>query len=175
MESFIPKVHTWAEERNIINGSNLDKETLKLVSKCGKLINFLDNGEVCTNAIGYCLIQMIIICRMQNITFDACLKFTKAIKDERVADPKIAALLVFKNIGQLAENVSTRKDIKADIGYLLIYLTALTTSLQLSMKECVESSFNEIKDSKEIMFDGVMIDEAHEKYPIALTILKSKK
>lgn len=97
-----------------------------------------------------------------NITFDARLKFTKAIKDERVADPKIAAQWFFKNISQLAENVSTRKDIKADIGSLLIYLTSLTTSFQLSMKECFESSFNEIKDSKEIMFDGVMIDESRE-------------
>ena len=37
MEKLIPQVISWAEERNIVRGSDLEKETLKLVYKCGKL------------------------------------------------------------------------------------------------------------------------------------------
>ena len=159
MENLIQQVISWAEDRNIVHGSDLEKETLKLVSKCGNLANYVAHDEVCTNAIGHCMIQMIIICRMRNINLNECIKSTKNISDQRVINSKFAALLLFKNLGQLAENISTNKNINADMGYLLIYLTAVITSLQLSMKECVEYSFIEIKDLQEIMFDGVLIDQ----------------
>ena len=173
MEKLIPKIIAWAEDRNIVRGSDLEKETLKLVYKCGKLANFMDNKEACNDAIGQCMLQMIIICRMQHITLDECLKFTKSIKDVRVADPTISSILFFKTIGELAEKISTKKDIKTEIGYLLIYMTALTKSLDLSIKECTENAFQQIKDIKGVMFDGELIDETHEKYSIALSIVKS--
>lgn len=175
MEKLIPQIIAWAEETNIVHGSNLDKETLKLVHRCGELARFINNQEICTNAIGHCMMQMIIICRMRNTTLDKCLEFTKTIKDERVTDPKIASIMVLKTLGELANHITTNKDIKAQIGYLLIYLTALTNSLQLSMKECTESAFKEVKDIKGIMFDGQFIDETHEKYKSAVAILKSRK
>ena len=82
--------------------------------------------------------------------------------------------MFFKTIGELAEKISTKKDIKTEIGYLLIYMTALTKSLDLSIKECTENAFQQIKDIKGVMFDGELIDETHEKYSIALSIVKSK-
>ena len=175
MENLIPKIITWAEERNIVKGSNEERETLKLVYKCGKLIKYLDNGEVCKNAVGQCMVQLIIICHMRHTTLDECLKFTKQIKDDRVAESAIATLMVFKTLGELAENISEKKDIKAEIGYLLIYLTALTNSLNLSIKECTEDAFNEIMSFKGIMFDVKFLDEADEGYEAAKAIIDSRK
>jgi len=118
---------------------------------------------------------MVIICGMHDITFDECLEYTKTIKDERVAHPTFSSLLVFKTIGQLAKNISTKKDIRAEIGYLLIYLTALAKSLQISLKECTENAYKSLKDFKGIMFDGRFLDEGDEGYESAKAIIKSRK
>ncbi len=174
MENLIKHVITWSEERNIVQGSSLEKETLKLISYLGNLTNFIDNVDICRNGIGHCMIGMIIICRMRNITLDESVKFTKPITDERIADPKLALIMIFKYTGKFAENISTSKDIKADIGYLLIYLTTFATALQLSIKECVEDAFNEIKGSQWVIFDGAVIDKSDEKYSTALAIIKSR-
>lgn len=175
MEKLIPKVIAWAEERNIICGSSIEKETLKLISISSKITNYINHEDICTKSIGRCIVQMIIICRMKNLNLDDCLNFTKTIKDERVAKPLIASIMVFKTIGELAENVSSRKDIKAQIGYLLIYLTALANSLHLSIEECTVNAFKEIEDYKGIVFNGEFVDETHEKYSTALSIIKSRK
>lgn len=175
MENLIPKIITWAEERNIVRGSNVERETLKLVYKSGKLIKYLDNGEVCINAIGQCIVQLIIICHMRHTTLDQCLNFTKKIKDDRVAESVMATLMVFKTLGELAENISEKNDIKGEIGYLLIYLTALTNSLNLSIKECTEDAYNEIMSYKGIMFDGKFLDETDSGYKTAKAIIDSRK
>lgn len=175
MENLIPQIIAWAEERNIVYGSDIEKETLKLVYKCGKLTSFLDNNESCNDAIGHCMLQLIILCRMRNITLGECLEFTKAIKDKRVIDPHHSSLLVFKTIGELAENLSTKQNIKAEIGYLLIYLTALTNSLDISLKDCTEKAFMELQNFKGIMFDGKFLEESDQGYESAKSIINRRK
>lgn len=175
MENLISRIIAWAEERNIIHGSDLEKETLKLVYKCGKLSRFVDNQEDCKDAIGQCMLQMVILSRMRNLTLDECLKHTKTIKDERVSDPNFSSLLVFKTIGELAENVCEKKNYKTEIGYLLIYLTALTNSLDISIKDCTEKAFKELQEFKGIMFDGKFLEESDEGYDSAKSIINSRK
>lgn len=175
MEKLIPRIITWAEERNIIHGSSIEKESLKLVYKCGQLTRFVDNQEDCKDSIGHCMLQMIILSRMQDLTLDQCLKHTKTIKDERVIDPNFTSLLVFKTIGELAEKITDKKNIQVEIGYLLIYLTALTTILNISIKECTEKAFNEIKNFKGIMFDGKFLAETDVGYESAKSIINRRK
>ncbi len=175
MDGLIPKIIYWAEERNIVNGSDIEKETLKLVYKCGKLTNFVDNRESCNDALGHCMVQMIILCRMQNITLDECVEFTKTIKDERLTDPEFSSILVFKAIGELAEKVSMKKDIKAEIGYLLIYLTALTNSLKIPIKECTETTFRNLENFKGILFNGKFLHERDEEYEAAKLLINNRK
>ena len=69
---------------------------------------------------------------MRNITLDQCIERTRNITDERITDPQVAMIMIMKYVGKLAENISMEKDIKAEIGYLLIYITVLTYTLQLS-------------------------------------------
>lgn len=175
MENLIPKIIAWAEEINLILGSTIETETLKLVSNCGELTDCLDHKKPCEDAVGKCMLQMIIICKMQNISLEDCLKHTKTIKDERVTDPIMSTVLVFKTIGELAGKISEKKGIKAEVGYLLIYLTALTTSLNISIKECAAKIFKEVQEFKGIMFDGKFVGEADESYESAKSIINHRK
>ncbi len=43
MEGMLQKVIIWAKDRNILEGSHLEMETLSLVSKCGYLTHLIDN------------------------------------------------------------------------------------------------------------------------------------
>lgn len=175
MENLISQVIAWADERNLLLGSDAEKETLKLVYRCGELTDCVAKKEGCNDAIGHCVVQMVIICGMHHVTFDECLKHTQTIKDERVTHPNFSTLLVFKTIGELAKNISTKKDIKAEIGYLLIYLTALAKSLQISIKECTESVYQSLKEFKGILFDGRFYEEGEDGYESAKAIIKSRK
>ncbi len=64
MDKLIPGIIAWAYEKNILHGSNLEKETLKLIEKCSKLRDFLNDESICAKYIGHCIVQLIIICKM---------------------------------------------------------------------------------------------------------------
>lgn len=174
METLIDQIINWAEETNIIYGSNVEKETLRLVSKFGELTNFIDEADVCRDGIGQSIIEMIIICRMKHISLDECLLSTSEITDHRITDPKLALIFIMRHVGELAENLTNNKDIKTEMGYLLIYLAALTKSLNLSMRRCLEKAYRNIKKYKGIIFDGMFIDEADEKYQYASAYIRKR-
>ena len=174
MNVLIPNVIRWAEERNIVKGSTLEKETLKLISELGELTKFIDHVDICRNGIGHSLICMIIICRMKNVTLDQCLEFTKNITDERITEPRVALIMIMKYAGKIAERIYTKKEFKAEMGYLLIYLTAFSNSFQLSMRDCLACAFQDIKEDKSIMFDGGLIDDTDARYETAKAIIKSR-
>ncbi len=156
-----------------MKGSAVESETLNLVSTSGRLTNFIDEKDICKHGIGDAVIQMIILCRMRSISIDEGLKFTKKITDERITDPHYALIMIMKYMGELSGHIYKKNDIKTDIGYLLIYMTALANSLELSLEECVEMAFLAIKDEKYIMFDGIRLDETDGKYAEAKKIVKA--
>lgn len=61
-----------------------------------------------------------------------------------------------------------------NMGYFLIYLTALTKILHYSPGECLSMAYNELKKRKGIIFDGAFIKETDERYQNAVAILKRR-
>jgi hypothetical protein len=180
MEGLIQKVITCAEERNLVNESDIKTETLKLISKFGEVANSILNShdnhiEDCRNFIGRSLVGMIVICRMRNISFYECLKLTQEINDHQITNPTHVMTVIFKEVGDLSKNIASKKDIKTEMGYLLIYVTVLTKIFHYSIHECLEIGYNHLKTQKGIVFDGVFIEETDEKYAQAVAILNSSK
>lgn len=173
--NLILNITRWAEERNIINGSSVERETLKLISTSGRLTNFIEEKDVCSHGIGDAVIQMLILCRMKGIAIQDSLKFTNRIKDERIADPHIALIMIMKYLGELSADIYNGNDFKVNIGYLLIYIMALSLSLELSIMQCTVKAFLHIKDDKYIIFNGNSLDETHEHYESAKKIVEAAK
>ncbi|MBL8498025.1 hypothetical protein ABF87_12360 [Nitrosomonas sp. JL21] len=186
MEKLIPQVISWAEDRNIVKGSTIEAEVLKLIATCKELTKivdqddivtrlskFIENKDICTSGIGSALIQMIVICRMRNISLYDCVALTKEVTDERLADPQFVLIMTMRYLSELSEHINANEDIKADIGYLLIYLTSLTHILELSPQECMQKAFLEVKNQKYVIFDGEMIQENDERYETAKKIIRS--
>lgn len=175
MKNTILQVIEWAEERNIVYGSNIENETLKLMSTSGKLTNFVDEKDICIQGIGDAIIQMIILCQMKGDSIHEGLKFIRKIKDERIIDPQFSLIMIMKYMGELAGHIYHKNDIRTDIGYLLVYMTALGHSLELPLKECIARAFRLIKDDRYIMFDGSRLDETDDNYGTAKRIIDAAR
>ncbi|SFE11178.1 hypothetical protein [Nitrosomonas sp. Nm166] len=175
MDGLILKVITWAEDSNMLRGSDLKTEVLKLTAEYGELISCLNQNGDCRDGIGKCVIQMVIICRMRNINLNDCVINAEAITDKRIVNRRFVMMTATQYLGGLNRNILMREDIKANMGYLFIYLAALARVFNYSVLDCLEVAYNNLLEKKGIMFDGSFIEETDEKYQTAVSILKSKK
>ena len=174
MDNEICLIHTWAQEKNTIYGSDKKTETLKLLAAYGKLAGELNAGSDCSEAIGECLIFLIILCKMENVALDDTLKKTKNITDVRVKEAEHLVNVIADYIGRLAEDILNDRDIKTNVGYILIYLTALTRVLNYSFRECFEKAYSRVKKNKDIMFDGNYVGMKDEKFAEAKNLVKNR-
>ena len=175
MDGLILKVITWAEESNMLRGSDIKTEVLKLTAEYGELITCLNQKGDCRDGIGKCIIQMVIICRMRNINLNDCVSNAESITDKRLVNHRFVMMAATQYLGNLNKNILMHEDIKANMGYLFIYLATLAKISNYSMFDCLEVAYNNLLEKKGIMFDGSFIEETDEKYQTAVTIVKSKK
>ena len=99
---------------------------------------------------------------------DILLKLTSAIEkwaiDRKLdtADPHKQMLKLGEEFGELCSAMARgdeRKTIDA-IGDMYVVLTILSMQLGLSIEACVEAAYDEIKDRKGKMVNGVFVKEA---------------
>ena len=64
-----------------------------------------------------------------------------------------------EELGEMARNISRGIPIMDDIGDCLVVLTAIAELEQTSLLECWEYAFNEIKDRRGQMVNGVFVKE----------------
>lgn len=61
---------------------------------------------------------------------------------------------------ELSDNMCRGLDIKDDIGDIMVVLINIAERNNLSMYECLECAYNDIKDRKGRMVDGIFVKEA---------------
>jgi len=65
-----------------------------------------------------------------------------------------------EEVGEIAGNLSRGRDIKDDIGDCLVVLTGLAKLSNTNLAECWEVAWNDIKDRKGAMINGVFVKES---------------
>lgn len=77
------------------------------------------------------------------------------------ADPTKQMLKLYEEAGELSEGMAKGKDyaIIDGIGDMFVVLTILSNQLGFSIQECVQVAYNEIKDRKGKMIDGVYVKQ----------------
>lgn len=68
-------------------------------------------------------------------------------------------LKLIEETGELAGNLARGKDIRDDIGDIIVVLINIATRNNLTIKECLDVAYNDIKDRKGTMVNGVFIKE----------------
>jgi len=65
-----------------------------------------------------------------------------------------------QEMGELSDNICKGKDISDDCGDIMVVLLNIIERNGLSMEQCLEVAYNDIKDRKGKMIDGVFVKEA---------------
>ena len=68
-------------------------------------------------------------------------------------------LKLIEEVGELAGNLARGKDISDDIGDIIVVLINIAERNYLTIEECMLVAYNDIKDRKGKMIDGVFIKE----------------
>jgi NTP pyrophosphatase (non-canonical NTP hydrolase) len=67
---------------------------------------------------------------------------------------------LIQEAGELSDSICKGKDIRDDIGDMLVVLINIAERNNLSLTECLETAYNDIKDRKGRMIDGVFVKES---------------
>lgn len=66
---------------------------------------------------------------------------------------------LIQELGELSDNVCKGNDIRDDIGDCIVILANIAERNGISITECVVQAYNDIKDRKGQMVDGIFIKE----------------
>ena len=80
------------------------------------------------------------------------------------SDDKTQFAKLIQEVGELSDSICKGKDIKDDIGDIVVVLANLCCRNQVSFLECLEQAWADIKDREGIMFEGVFIKSTDARY-----------
>lgn len=84
METLISKISSWANDRNIIAGSDTKTQFAKFVSEVGELADNIAKGRDCRDDIGDCIVVLTIIAEQKGYTLKECIEHAyNDIKDRK--------------------------------------------------------------------------------------------
>jgi NTP pyrophosphatase (non-canonical NTP hydrolase) len=69
-------------------------------------------------------------------------------------------LKLIQEAGELSDSICKGKDIRDDIGDMMVVLINIMARNDLSMQECLQVAYDDIKDRKGKMIDGVFVKES---------------
>ena len=68
-------------------------------------------------------------------------------------------LKLIQEAGELSDNICKGKDIKDDIGDMMVVLINILVRNNLTINQCLAKEYEEIKDRKGKMIDGVFVKD----------------
>ena len=75
------------------------------------------------------------------------------------ATDKDQVLKLMQELGELSDNVCKGNDIRDDLGDMMVVMINIMVRNQITMEECLEVAYNDIKDRKGRMVDGIFVKE----------------
>ena len=69
---------------------------------------------------------------------------------------------LIQEAGELSDSLCKGKDIKDDIGDIMVVLINIMVRNNLTMEECLAVAYEDIKDRKGKMIDGIFVKEGDE-------------
>lgn len=72
---------------------------------------------------------------------------------------KDQCLKLMQEVGELSDNLCKGKSPIDDIGDCMVVLAIIAEQHNLTVTECLEHAYNDIKDRKGMMIDGVFVKE----------------
>lgn len=91
------------------------------------------------------------------------------------SDDKTQFCKLISEVGELGDNIAKKADIRDDIGDIIVVLINIAERNGHTIEECVNVAYNDIKDRKGVMFEGVFIKSSDAAYPTAIEAARLQK
>jgi len=75
------------------------------------------------------------------------------------SDDKQQVLKLIQEVGELSDSICKGACPIDDIGDIIVVLVNIAERNDISIKDCVDHAFNDIKDRKGVMVDGIFVKE----------------
>ena len=69
---------------------------------------------------------------------------------------------LIQEVGELSDSVCKGRDVSDDIGDCIVVLINIAVRNELTLEQCMAQAYNDIKDRKGRMVDGIFVKEADE-------------
>ena len=69
---------------------------------------------------------------------------------------------LIQEVGELSDSLCKGKDIRDDIGDIMVVLINIMVRNNLNMKDCLSIAYGDIKDRRGKMVDGIFVKEGDE-------------
>lgn len=156
MEELIKKVEEWSKERNL-DTADPNKQRLKLWEEFGELNAAIarDNRDDVMDAIGDICVVLIVYCTQKGyysiyklFEFDIeNYDFLKRLETPALIDYTAYEILHLRNFIQSTNDIVNR-------------LSVIAERYDMDLEECLQSAYDEIKDRRGKMINGVFVKES---------------
>ena len=75
------------------------------------------------------------------------------------ASDKDQVCKLIQEVGELSDNVCKQRDVADDIGDCIVVLINIAVRNNLTLEHCLEVAYNDIKNRKGKMIDGIFVKE----------------
>jgi len=79
---------------------------------------------------------------------------------------KDQVLKLAQELGELSDSVCKEKDMRDDLGDMLVVMINIMKRNNISIEECLQKAYDDIKDRKGKMVDGIFVKEVPKGDPI---------
>ena len=156
MEELIEKVEAWSKERGL-NAADANKQRLKLWEEFGELNASIarNNRDDAIDAIGDILVVMTIYC--QQVGY---LKTKGLFEVDVVLLEYYDRMSIIEILDQIAVGILGTKTTIKGIQEVITILANMTERLDTTLEECLQAAYDEIKDRRGRMVNGVFVKES---------------
>ena len=166
MNELIAKIEQWAEDRNIISGAKPIDQAMKLFAEHGELSENVGNNQLdkVFDDVGDVFVVLTIIAKQCNLSIynhlDTKLKHSGLKVDVAFLTSELATIATEVHEW---DDESTYFPVHA-LNYAVARLRSIAEQVGLTLEYCVEQAYNDIKDRKGVLFNGVFIKESNPAY-----------
>lgn len=150
MHQLIKHIKQWAEDRNLINGSTPKKQMIKLMEEFGELCGGIarNNAEMIKDAIGDCFVVLVILNR-QIDSAESLGDYEESLSSE-----------LYIHIQWIVYCLNDLWFHGLETEYMqsiVAKLDCIANHFRLPLKACVAHAYNQIKDRRGEIRDGVWV------------------
>ena len=173
MNELIQKIEQWANDRNIIKGSKPIDQAMKLFSEFGELADNVGKGRDCRDDIGDVFVVLTIMAKQLGHSTIENYEIDLWHENQAEVTLKDRVVLLSEKLTEFCFDAREGDVYHAVFDAVISQLKTIAIKAGTTLEECVQVAYDDIKDRKGIMSNGVFIKESDPAYASIIASIES--